>query len=178
MIKRVGLLFLLLSTLLFAKQYDSRVITIEAKLFPKIALLEQHIKQNPSALLSITILAKEIDFDVAEDFKTKIKASYPEMIGGKKVVVNISRFKPLTKEHQDAVIVLSHEPKELEEIVLWANKNKILSFAYDPYYLKYGIVSSIYIGKSTKPYLNRKTIQEYSFTFDPYLLQVSKFYSE
>ena len=71
MIKRVSLFFLLLSTLLYAKQYDATIMAIEAKLFPKIALLEQHIKQDSSAELRITIFANEIDFDAAENFKTK-----------------------------------------------------------------------------------------------------------
>ena len=178
MIRRVLLSFLLLSTLLNAKQYDSNIIAIEAKLFPKIALLEQNIKQNPSTKLNIIILAKEIDFDIAEDFKTKIESSYPSMIGGKKVVVNILEFNDSDTNHSDAVIVLSHGNKELQKIALWANKNKIVSFAYDPSYLDYNLLASIYIGKSTKPYLNRKIIKEYNFIFDSYLLQLSKFKNE
>jgi len=177
MIKRIFLL-LLISISLFAKQYDPTIIAIEAKLFPKIALLEQHIKHNPSGVLKITILAKEIDFSAAEIFRLKIESNYPDMIGNKKVVVNILKFKSPTLKLSDAVIVLSHKPKELQAIALWANKNKIVSFAYDPSYLKYGLLSSIYIGKSTKPYLNRKIMKKYNFIFDSYLLQLSKFENE
>ncbi len=178
MIRRVLLSFLLLSTLLNAKQYDSNIIAIEAKLFPKIALLEYHIKQNPSKELSIIILAKEIDFNIAEDFKTKIESNYPNRIGGKKVTVNISQFNNSNTDQADVVIVLSHKNKELQKIASWANKNKIVSFAYDPSYLDYNLLASIYIGKSTKPYLNRKIIKEYNFIFDSYLLQLSKFKNE
>ncbi len=176
MIKKSFLLFfLLVSTLLCAKRYDSRIITIEAKIFPKIALLEQNIKQNPSTEISITIIAKEIDFNIAEDFKAKIESSYPDMIGKKKIIVSISEFNDPNINFPDAVIVLSHEDKELQKIASWANKNTIVSFAYDPSYLNYNLLASIYIGKSTKPYLNRKIIKKYNFIFDPYLLQLSKF---
>ncbi len=177
-IKKIGFFLLVSSVLLFAKQYDGTIITIEAMLFPKIALLEQHIKQDSPAPLHITILAKEIDFDSAKKFKKEIKSIYPDSIGKREVVVNISKFESLSKEHPDAIIVLFHKPEKLREIALWANKNKIVSFSYDPYFLSYGILSSIYIGKSTKPYLNRKIIQEYGFVFDTYLLQLSNFYGD
>lgn len=174
----VPLLFLFFSTILFARYYDTNIMTIEAKLFPKIAMLEKNIKQNPSMVLVITILANEKDYRVAKHFKRKIKSNYPNLIGKKRIVVNISEFMPLTMPNPDAIIVLSYKPKELEAIALWANQNKIVSFAYDSSDLSYGILSSIYIGKSIKPYLNRKIIQEYNFVFDSYLLQLSKFIYE
>ena len=97
------------------------------------------------------------------------------MIGKKKIIVSISEFNDPNINFPDAVIVLSHEDKELQKIASWANKNTIVSFAYDPSYLNYNLLASIYIGKSTKPYLNRKIIKKYNFIFDPYLLQLSKF---
>ncbi|MEA3330922.1 MAG: hypothetical protein U9Q29_04430 [Campylobacterota bacterium] len=150
-------------------------MTIEAKLFPKIALLEQDIKQSSSKLLKITIVANEMDFNAAEYFKRKIELNYPNEIREKLIIVNISKFKPSTMQNPDVIIVLSHQPKEQRTIALWANQNKIVSFAYDSSDLNYGILSSIYIGKSVKPYLNRKIIKEYNFIFDSYLLQLSKF---
>lgn len=174
MLRSLVLLLLLLSSILFAKQYDTRIMTIEAKLFPKIALLEQHIKNNPSKILSIVILANEIDLNAAENFKTKIISNYPDPISNKQIVVNILKLEQLKDNPPDAIIVLSHEEKKLKEIASWANKNKIVSFVYDPSYFKYGYLASIYVGKTTKPNLNKKTILEYNFIFDPYLLQLSK----
>ncbi|WP_455756339.1 hypothetical protein [Sulfurimonas sp.] len=174
MIKIIILLSLLLPAMLFSKEYDTTIMAIEAKLFPKIALLEQHIKQNSSKTLKIIILANEIDFDAAEEFKEKIITNYPTVIANKQIIVNISEFNPSVINNANSVIVLSHKPEKLKEIALWANKNKIVSFVYEPSNLKYGFLSSIYIGKSTKPYLNKQTILDYNFVFDSYLLQLSK----
>ena len=178
MIKNTILILSLLSSILFAKQYDTRIMAIEAKLFPKIALLEQHIKKNPSKTLKITILANEIDFNAADTFKAKIISNYPNPIGNKQIVVNVLEFNPVTIKHPDVIIVLSHNSVKLEAIASWANRNKIVSFVYDPAYLKHGFLSSIYIGKSTKPYLNKRTILDYNFIFDSYLLQLSKINGE
>lgn len=163
MIQRLFLLLLVLSVLLRAKEYNDTVMDIEAKLFPKIALLEERIANNPSPYLTIAIIYTEPDYNVAQNFKQKIESCYPNKLRDKKVLVTL------------ALLVLSHEPRELEIIALWANKNKIVTFAYEPAFLEYGLTASIYIGKATKPYLNNSIIKKHGFVFDPYLLQLSKF---
>ena len=178
LIKRATLLFLLLSTILSAKQYDTTIMAIEAKLFPKIALLEQHIKNSGSPTLKITILAIDTDFRAAERFKRQIESTYPNGIAKRKLLVNISKFIPAHIGKPDAVIVLSHRPDQLKSVASWANRNQIVSFAYDPFHLGYGLLTSIYFGKTTKPYLNQKAIRENNFLYDHYLLRLSKFYNE
>jgi hypothetical protein len=91
------------------------------------------------------------------------------------LIVNLVQFGFSHIVNTDALLVLSHEPKELEIIALWANNNKIVTFAYEPGSLEYGLIASIYIGKTTKPYLNNHMIKKYGFIFDSYLLQLSKF---
>lgn len=179
MIKRVFLLFFITVSLLAAKQYDTTVMAIQAKLFPKIALLEQHIKNSGASTLDITILAIDIDRHAAEDFKQEIEWAYPKGIAGREIVVNVEAFHADTElEKPDAVIVLSHEPAELEAIAAWANENRIVSFTYDPFYLEKGFLVSIFFGKAARPYLNRKVINDNSFVFDHYLLKLSKFYTK
>lgn len=150
-------------------------MNIEAKLFPKIAILEENIAHNPSPYLNIIIVYKEPDYDAARNFKQKIESTYPDKIGKKKVIVSLTKFESLQIANMDALLVLSHELNELEMIALWANKNKIVTFTYEPAFLEYGFIASIYIGKTTKPYLNSQTIKKYNFVFDSYLLQLSKF---
>ncbi|MBU1927457.1 hypothetical protein KKG77_00490 [bacterium] len=175
MIQKLFFLFLVLSALLGAKEYDDTVMNIEAKLFPKIALLEESIANNPSPYLTIAIVYTEPDYDVARKFKQKIESCYPNKLRDKKVLVTLAQFRSSHIVDTDALLVLSHEPKDLEIIALWANKNKIVTFAYEPAFLEYGLTASIYIGKATKPYLNNTIIKKYGFVFDPYLLQLSKF---
>ena len=158
-----------------ASNYDCTIINIEAKLFPKIALLEKRIEDDKSEFLNIAILSSDIDAYFANKFKNSINAHYPDAISNKKIIVTTAIFDNNLKEKPDAVIVLYHSPQELRQIASWANKNKILSFAYDRDYLEYGLLASIFIGKSIKPYLNGATIKKYGFVFDSYLLQLSKF---
>lgn len=173
MIQRVFTL-LLLSLQLFAYEYDDTLLSIEAKLFPKIAMLEKNIKEKKSSTLSLTILAEEIDLYTAQELKRKILTNYPKKILNKKVHVEIKNPDDILEMNIDAVIVLYNSTEVVEKLALWANRHKILTFSYDSYDLKHGIVASIYIGKHTKPYLNTTVIKKYNFSFDSYLLSVSK----
>ena len=175
MIKRVCFLLLLLSVQLFSQQYDMNIVYIEAKLFPKIALLEKQIQKSDAPDLNIYIFAKDIDLDVAQSFKSKIEANYPNILLNKKIIVRIMNFTQDIKHKPAAIIVLQHSKKELQKIAMWANKNKIITFAYDPIDLNVGLLVSIYIGKTIQPYLNKQIIKQYGFIFNPYLMQLSKF---
>ena len=174
MIKTLFALFTLTLQLL-ASNYDCTIIDIEAKLFPKIALLEKHIKDDKSKFLNISILSSEIDAYFANKFKNSLNSHYPDAISNKKIIVKTAIFHNNMLERPDAVIVLYHSPKELKQIAAWANQNNIISFAYDREYLKHGILASIYIGKFIKPYFNGESMKKYGFVFDSYLLQLSKF---
>lgn len=175
MIQRVFTLLLILSSQLFAYNYDDTIIKIEAKLFPKIALLEENIKKSQSKFLSITIFANEIDTLAAYNFKKAIETNYPQEFSGKKIHVNVKQFSLKTAQKVDAIIILSHTQAKLKEITKWANKNAIVSFSYDPYYLENGVLASIYIGKTTQPYLNSSSMKKYGFHFNAFLLQLCKF---
>lgn len=166
---------MIVSATLFAKQYDTIVFDIEAKLFPKMVLLEKNIQMKSAQEVVLVIFAQEVDFEAANELKNKIMQKYSKGILNKEIVVRVETFNAYNCFNIDAVIVLGHEKKSVQKIASWANKNKILSFAYDPADLENGILASIYIGKTTKPYLNAEVIKTYNFEFDSYLLQLSKF---
>jgi len=173
MIQRVFSFIILLALPLLATQYNSTILELEAKIFPKIILLNEGISKD-SKELHIFIISKEIDYNTAYKLKKLINYNYPDTLMGKKVCVDIKEFQEF-QTLPDALIVLYHCKKQLTKIALWANTHNIISFAYDPSYMEYGILGSLYIGKSTKPYLNKNIIQKYNFTFNPYLLELSKF---
>jgi hypothetical protein len=173
MMKKILTLLLLASLQLFATQYNSTVFDIEAKLFPKMVMLSRDLDQEDK-YLDLYILTQERDEHYAQEFKSAIETNYTHELRNKIVRVSIKQFQNL-KKLPDAVIVLQHSPKELEEIALWANTHKIISLAYDPSYMDYGILGSLYIGITTKPYLNKEIIKKYRFSFNPYLLELSKF---
>ena len=174
MTKKVLVLLVLLSLQLFARQYDNTILDIEAKLFPKIAMLEKHIKNKDSAVLSLVIYTQEIDLEVAEKFKEKILNNYPNLLSDKKVNVSIEKNMSSLSSDIDALIVLNHSEEDLLKLTSWSNRRTILSFSYDPADLEYNVIASIHIGSSTKPYLNTTVIKEHNFKFNSYLLQLSK----
>jgi hypothetical protein len=167
------LLLLLLALQLFASQYNSTVFELEAKLFPKIVMLSEDIKKE-SEFLTLCIIAKEEDFRYAQEFKEAIEASYPDKLMNKSIVITIKNFNSI-ESYPDGVIVLNNGEKEVRAVANWANANKIVSLSYDPSYLEYDVLASIYIGRSVKPYLNREVMQKHNFNFNPYLLELSKF---
>ena len=174
MIKKLFLLCLLFISNLSALEYDATILELEAKLFPKMILLSDTLHKK-NGTLSIYIITQEIDIKSAEYFQDLILTNYPKKISGKKIEVSIKEFTKF-KKNPDAIIVLDHSEERLTKIALWANSNKIISLAYDPYYMSYGLLASLYIGKTIKPYINSTTMKKYNFSFNPYLLKLSKFY--
>ena len=176
MILKVFSLVILCCVQLFGYYYDNKIIDIEAKLFPKIAMLEKTTQNKKSDTLQIYIVHNEIDRDTAVKFKEAIERFYPNKLLDKKISITFITQQQLTSSTNGVFIVLYHTTPILETIANWANKNHQISFVYDPLEIECGFLGSIYIGKETKPYLNRQTIQKYNFNFDTYLLGVSKFY--
>jgi len=174
MIQRVLTLLLIVSLQLFANSYDDTILKIEAKLFPKIALLEQNIQKSQSKFLNITIFANEIDRVTAYNFKKTIEKNFPQAFSGKKIQVDVKQFSLQGAQKVDAIILFNHTCKKIQEITKWANKNAIVSFSYDPCYLENGVLASIYLGKTTKPYLNSSVMKKYNFQFNAFLLQLCK----
>ena len=174
MIQKLLFLCLLLVANLSALEYDETILELEAKLFPKIILLSDGIRQE-SETLTIYIIAQELDQESAEYLKEHILSNYPKKISGKKIEVSIKEFMAFKKK-PDAIIVLDHDGQSLTKIANWANTHKVISLAYDPYYMSYGLLASLHIGKATKPYLNSAVIKKYNFSFNPYLLKLSKFF--
>lgn len=176
MIQRLLTLFFLASLQVFAAQYDNTILDIEAKLFPKIAVLEKGVQEDTSPHLKLVILSQEMDLNIAESLKKKIRGSYPDTLAGKKIEISIKTDPSKISIQTHAIITLYQSKKTLIQLSAWANTHKILSFSYDPADLEYGILASIHIGLSTKPYLNDTVIRENNFIFNSYLLQLSKFY--
>ena len=176
-LRKLLLFFLVGFTSLFGYQYNSVILDIEAKIFPKIALMEKSVQNSPSKSLHIIIVYKKINAKVAKKFQSKIEMTYKAPLLGKKIVVDVVLMRRYHKLQMlpDVIIVLSYPPKEMKDIAKWANENKIVSFVYEPKDLQYGFLGSVYIGLSVKPYLNKETIKESGFVFTPYLLQLSKF---
>ena len=176
MIQKVFTLIVLLSLQLFAHQYDDTLLAIEAKLFPKIAMLEKSVANKKSSELRIVIYSQDIDEAIATKLRSKILFNYPDTLLNKKLKVTLAqRFDELTTD-TDCIIVLSQEEDKVTKLASWAHKNHILTFSYDASYLQYGILGSIYLGKATKPYLNALVIRDYGFVFDTHLLQLCKLY--
>lgn len=173
MIKRFLLLTLLLCLPLFAMHYNASLLEIQAKLFPKIAMMSED-REKSKKNLTIYIIAKQSDYIQAKKLKELIETNYPHKALKRDILVSIDVFREF-KNSPDAIIILDHTPQELQEIALWANEHKVISLAYDPYYLQYGILASLFIGPSTKPYINKEILQKYNFRFNSYLLKLSKF---
>ena len=174
MIQRVFALLLLAQIALVASHYNSTLMELEAKLFVKMALLSENINKSKETL-DITIVTQKCDENYANEFKYQIEKNYQEKIMDKSVVVKIEEFSKLS--YKADVLILLHSKEELlHKVSKTANAKKILTFSYEPSYVKFGVLGSLYIGVSTKPLLNKDVIREYGFTFNPYLLKLSKFY--
>jgi hypothetical protein len=64
----------------------------------------------------------------------------------------------------------------LSPLLEYAQKNKTLTFCFDPALLQKGAAVSLYIGRSVKPYINISTLKQVPFTFEYGFLKLSQSY--
>ena len=56
----------------------------------------------------------------------------------------------------------------------FAREHSIVTYAYNPSYLKEGVLMSLYIDQKTRPYLNLTEAKSYNIRFSNILLKIAK----
>jgi len=165
---------LLAVVFLYADKYNDTLLSIQAKVFPGILMMDTDLEQKLSnGAVSILLLHAPSDEFSAKQFRHAILNHYPDGIGTYPLIVQTGSEIPVGTP-PTALIVMQLEPALLEEAIRYAIEQRRLLFAYDNSDLSKGAMVSLYLGKRTAPYLNPQTIKEANIVFKPVLLSISR----
>jgi len=156
--KKLILLFLIIFT--FATAIDKNLLLIEAKLYPKIALLINDLSAKKK--IKIAIVANKKTFEIAKEFKNFISEN-------KKFNVNV--VKKIDLKYDIYILTYDIDKTLLEKLI----KNKKIIFTIYPDKIN-DAMFSIYIGPRVYPYINPKLLKEAKIKINPIIFKVGKIY--
>ncbi len=161
MIFKKILLIIFLELSLFANSvYNSNILDLQAKVFPKIILLDNNFEDKLIKNIAvITILYEEIDYNIAETLKEKIEKNY-NSLKDYNLEVNISKYSAFDINNLSTayIFLLGKEDKILETSKILTNNSR-LSFAYNNSYLDLGVIFGLSITSKVDILLNIEALK-------------------
>lgn len=176
--KLIIMLSLLIPLTLLGGYYDTPLLQIGAKLFPKITLIEKGTQERIQTSIHLVIAASPTYQENARTFSKMLQTQYPEGINNFPLRITITTPKEALQIKNTHAIILMMPPEDPQtrSLIEHSYENKILTFCFDPALLKSGVLLSLYIGKNVKPYLNITALKEGRYTFEYSFIKLSTFY--
>jgi len=165
------LLFVVVSVFAFDSMVQEKVVTLEAKLFPKIVKIDLNYKKkliNGKIIMALVYDTKRNE-KLAEIFKKVIESGTESEI---KIVML-----PLNKISKNfTAYVLFLNPYNVKHFLKKGQNNKLV-FAYDSFLLSKGAMISLEIGQKVKPIININALKRSGIKINPLFVKLSKVYS-
>ena len=173
-----SVLLLLIPFLLWGTTYDSTLLQIGAKLFPKVVLMEKGTKERIQTSVHFVIITTPTNKEAAQRLSEMIERQYGGVLSNYSLTLSILSPKEALEVKNAHGFILLMEPNEgiLIPLLEHAHQNKTLTFSFDPALLQKGAAISLYIGRSVKPYINLTVLKEVPFTFEYGFLKLSQPY--
>ncbi|MDX9743683.1 MAG: hypothetical protein RBT59_07705 [Arcobacteraceae bacterium] len=171
------LISLSLLSLLHAESiYNLNVLSIEAKVFPKIILTDADItKKTSNNQFVITILYEEIDTKTATQFQKMIQNNYKNL-KGLDLIVRLLQYKDfaLHKDLSSAYFFLLTDNSDQLRVVANSLINEHrLTFCYDETYLNYGVIMGLDISKRVSLSLNIMNLKKSKLNLENSIFKVA-----
>lgn len=173
------LLFILLSPLIVcATTYDSNLLQIGAKIFPKITVMEKGTSERIQTNVNIFIVSTSATKADAQRLSGMIESQYSGVLTSHPLSLTIISPRDVMEMKNAHALILLMDPNDpnLSSLLEYAQRNKILTFSFDPELLSKGVAVSLYIGRSVKPYINLSTLKQVPFVFEYGFLKLSQPY--
>jgi hypothetical protein len=177
-LKRLLGLFLIFSTLLYAYSYNYQLLQVYAKIAPRMMLLVEDPASEPAEHYLLCILYETGNEVEAESLRKMILSAYPDGLKSHPLDVRAVRFDECT-QCQDAALILMLDADErtIASAATKAHGLGIATMAYSSRFLKEGVMMSLDLGATVRPYLNLKAAKSAGIPVNDVLLRVSRIYS-
>ncbi|MHC3993593.1 YfiR family protein [Thiomicrolovo sp. ZZH C-3] len=175
--KRFCLLVLLLPLALAAYQYEPVLLETQAKLAPRFLMMSEGVADTDEGVLSICVVYDEGEEEVADAFAGMVRAAYPDGWKGKQIRIIKSRYGELEQRcgRCELLFLLSAEAPDIRRAVSFATAQHKLTVSYENRYLEEGVLISLHVGRSVRPYLNLTQAKAAGIHFSSGLKRISKF---
>ena len=172
--RRVLVFLILINISLFAYKYNDFLIKADAKIFPKIILLDKYMKNKiVNGSIKIAILYEENDLNTAIVLKSAIFDTNRRKLENYKLEVDLVNIKDFLNDDikYNAIFILKTSCENFEQIAKKISNTGIVSFVYDKNDLEKGFLFSIDIENKPIIYMNKKALNK-NFDFIPELYQL------
>lgn len=172
------ILLILMPFILWGSTYDLALLQIGAKIFPKVALMEQGTRDRIQSNVNFVIITTFSNKEAAQRLLMMFERQYGGLLSNYSFTIRIVSPKEALeiKNSQGFILLMEPDDSMLPLLLESAHKNKILTFCFDSALLQKGADVSLYIGRSVKPYINLTTIKQVPFTFEYGFLKLAQPY--
>lgn len=158
--KKIFFIIFLQFSLFANSVYNINFLDFQAKVFPKIILLDNNFEDKLlENSVVLTILYEEIDYSVVEILKDKIEKEY-KFLKDYNLKVNSLKYSEFnTNKLSTAYILLLGKDEKILEISKILSSNNRLTFAYDNSYLDLGVIFGLSITSKVDILLNIEALK-------------------
>lgn len=158
-----------------AESYNSGLVDMHAKVFPKILLSDTKIDDKLiNGAVKIIILYSDEDITIAYKLKTQMIRLYP--------LLKEYPFHVILKEYQQfdptedatAYYELLGDKKAILTVNKAAQKNSRITFSYENDYLNYGTLMSLYVSDKVSPYISTEALKQSNIVLDNIIYKIAK----
>ena len=158
--KKIFFIIFLQFSLFANSVYNINFLDFQAKVFPKIILLDNNFEDKLlENSVVLTILYEEIDYSVVEILKDKIEKEYISL-KDYNLKVNSLKYSEFNRNKlSTAYILLLGKDEKILEISKILSSNNRLTFAYDNNYLDLGVIFGLSITSKVDILLNIEALK-------------------
>ena len=158
--KKIFFIIFLQFSLFANSVYNINFLDFQAKVFPKIILLDNNFEDKLlENSVVLTILYEEIDYSTVEILKDKIEKEYNSLKDYNLKVNSLKYSEFNANKLSTAYILLLGKDKKILEISKILSSNSRLTFAYDNSYLDLGVIFGLSITSKVDILLNIEALK-------------------
>lgn len=159
----------------YAVSYNSKILSLHSKVFPKIILTDKNIENKlVDKKLKITILYNEIDLNIANSLKNAMNEKY-KTIKNIPIEINIQQYSEFNKNQlSSAYYLLGGDKKIINSICTNLQNNSRFTFSYDSNYLDDGVLMSLNISKKVSPIINLNVLKRSRIKLQDSIFKIAK----
>ncbi|MCK9473567.1 hypothetical protein [Sulfurimonas sp.] len=174
--KKIALLFFILVSYVYGYTYNKLLLKAQASIFPKIIMLDKKLYEKlVDGKIVYTIVYEKNDYYTASEIGRFIEANYKNASTKYAYKINLVEFSEFSSETEATAIYVLNSNNQVQELVDYAKKKGIITFAYDINYLKSGFLFSLMLEKSAVIYLNKDNLNSNKIDFVDSLYQIVNF---
>ena len=169
------IILLALALSVIADSYNTDMINVHAKVFPKILLSDTKIEEKlVNGAIKVIIFYSQEDVKVANTLKEEMLRIYPliKEYPFQILLQEYKNFDPL--ESATAYYELFGDKESVISINQSAQKNSLITFSYDNSYLEYGTLMSLHISTRVSPYISLDILKKSNIVLDNIIFKIAR----